>query len=102
MPYLSHVPREPDELVGMALRATSRDDGAGAYYKRGAGGSNPPALTNQERFPAREAPWWEPATRPLGWRSLTRSGKMKRRLLRDVAENRPAGDVTTLADSSVI
>ncbi|KAA2262659.1 acetate--CoA ligase [Solihabitans fulvus] len=32
----------------------------------------------------------------------TRSGKIMRRLLRDVAENRPLGDVTTLQDSSVM
>ncbi|MPV48956.1 MULTISPECIES: acetate--CoA ligase [unclassified Pseudactinotalea] len=32
----------------------------------------------------------------------TRSGKIMRRLLRDVAENRPVGDVTTLADNSVM
>jgi acetyl-CoA synthetase len=32
----------------------------------------------------------------------TRSGKIMRRLLRDVAENRPVGDATTLADSSVM
>jgi len=32
----------------------------------------------------------------------TRSGKIMRRLLRDVAENRDLGDVTTLADSSVM
>jgi acetyl-CoA synthetase len=32
----------------------------------------------------------------------TRSGKIMRRLLRDVAENRPPGDSTTLADSSVM
>jgi acetyl-CoA synthetase len=32
----------------------------------------------------------------------TRSGKIMRRLLRDVAENRPMGDVTTLADSGVM
>ena len=32
----------------------------------------------------------------------TRSGKIMRRLLRDVAENRPVGDVTTLADGSVM
>ena len=32
----------------------------------------------------------------------TRSGKIMRRLLRDVAEHRPAGDVTTLADASVM
>ena len=32
----------------------------------------------------------------------TRSGKIMRRLLKDVAENRETGDVTTLADSSVM
>jgi acetyl-CoA synthetase len=32
----------------------------------------------------------------------TRSGKIMRRLLRDVAENREVGDVTTLADQSVM
>ncbi len=32
----------------------------------------------------------------------TRSGKIMRRLLRDVAENRQVGDATTLADSSVM
>jgi acetyl-CoA synthetase len=32
----------------------------------------------------------------------TRSGKIMRRLLRDVAENRSLGDVTTLADPSVM
>ncbi|WP_338601284.1 acetate--CoA ligase [Saccharopolyspora sp. SCSIO 74807] len=32
----------------------------------------------------------------------TRSGKIMRRLLRDVAENREVGDVSTLADSSVM
>ena len=32
----------------------------------------------------------------------TRSGKIMRRLLKDVAENRDVGDVTTLADDSVM
>ena len=32
----------------------------------------------------------------------TRSGKIMRRLLRDVAEDREVGDVTTLADGSVM
>ncbi|MDT7684702.1 MAG: acetyl-CoA synthetase, partial [Pseudonocardiales bacterium] len=32
----------------------------------------------------------------------TRSGKIMRRLLRDVAENREVGDASTLADSSVM
>jgi acetyl-CoA synthetase len=32
----------------------------------------------------------------------TRSGKIMRRLLRDVAEGRAIGDVTTLADTSVM
>ena len=32
----------------------------------------------------------------------TRSGKIMRRLLRDVAEGRALGDTTTLADSGVV
>jgi acetyl-CoA synthetase len=32
----------------------------------------------------------------------TRSGKIMRRLLRDVAENLPLGDTTTLADPAVV
>jgi len=32
----------------------------------------------------------------------TRSGNIMRRLLRDIAENRELGDVTTLTDSSVM
>jgi acetyl-CoA synthetase len=32
----------------------------------------------------------------------TRSGKIMRRLLRDVAENRQLGDVTTLTDPTVV
>jgi acetyl-CoA synthetase len=32
----------------------------------------------------------------------TRSGKIMRRLLRDIAEQRPPGDTTTLADPSVM
>ena len=32
----------------------------------------------------------------------TRSGKIMRRLLRDIAEHRELGDVTTLTDSSVM
>jgi len=32
----------------------------------------------------------------------TRSGKIMRRLLRDIAENRTVGDVTTLQDSAVM
>ncbi len=32
----------------------------------------------------------------------TRSGKIMRRLLRDVSENRPLGDTPTLADPAVV
>jgi acetyl-CoA synthetase len=32
----------------------------------------------------------------------TRSGKIMRRLLRDIAQGRNLGDTTTLADSSVV
>ncbi|WP_438486804.1 acetate--CoA ligase [Streptomyces sp. S186] len=39
---------------------------------------------------------------PVAELPKTRSGKIMRRLLRDVAENRSLGDVTTLTDSSVM
>jgi acetyl-CoA synthetase len=39
---------------------------------------------------------------PVAELPKTRSGKIMRRLLRDVAENRKMGDVTTLTDSSVM
>ncbi|MER5970282.1 acetate--CoA ligase [Streptomyces sp. NPDC002055] len=39
---------------------------------------------------------------PVAELPKTRSGKIMRRLLRDVAENRALGDVTTLTDSSVM
>ncbi|NGO72488.1 acetate--CoA ligase [Streptomyces boncukensis] len=39
---------------------------------------------------------------PVAELPKTRSGKIMRRLLRDVAENRTLGDVTTLTDSSVM
>jgi len=32
----------------------------------------------------------------------TRSGKIMRRLLRDIANGQPLGDTTTLADASVV
>jgi acetyl-CoA synthetase len=32
----------------------------------------------------------------------TRSGKIMRRLLRDIAEGRTLGDTTTLADSAIV
>ena len=39
---------------------------------------------------------------PVAELPKTRSGKIMRRLLRDVADNRSLGDVTTLQDSSVM
>ncbi|PWI42372.1 acetyl-coenzyme A synthetase, partial [Streptomyces sp. ICBB 8177] len=39
---------------------------------------------------------------PVSELPKTRSGKIMRRLLRDVAENRELGDVTTLTDSTVM
>jgi acetyl-CoA synthetase len=39
---------------------------------------------------------------PVAELPKTRSGKIMRRLLRDVAENREMGDVTTLTDSTVM
>ena len=67
---------------------TTRRAGAGAAQARGAGDR-----------PDRQA-----ATRSRSPTALpkTRSGKIMRRLLRDVAENRSLGDVTTLADPTIM
>ena len=48
------------------------------------------------RSPSRSRSWSSPEL------PKTRSGKIMRRLLRDVAEKRDVGDVTTLADSTVM
>src|SRR5699024_7747614 len=48
-------------------------------------------------------PFAKPLTVPLGTElPTTTSGSIKRRLLRDVAENREVGDTQTLADASVM
>ncbi|WP_444545858.1 AMP-binding enzyme, partial [Wenjunlia tyrosinilytica] len=39
---------------------------------------------------------------PVAELPKTRSGKIMRRLLRDIAENRQLGDVTTLTDTTVM
>jgi len=42
------------------------------------------------------------SSKPSGGLPKTRSGKIMRRLLRDIAEGRVLGDTTTLADPTVV
>ena len=85
---LSHVAAFPPPS-GFAARAQARDP---ADYARAA--VDAPA-------------WWAEQARPrrIIWAEdppKTRSGKIMRRLLRDIAEGREPGDVTTLRDASVL
>ena len=97
-----------DGRRGRGLLAQGRDDRRGDRRVRDAEGrarrrrsrSSPSCATTSRR---RSAPIAKPAnivfTPEL---PKTRSGKIMRRLLRDVAENRPLGDTTTLADPTVV
>ena len=71
---------------------------------RGSASEGDDTVTNLRNHVAKEI---GPIAKPrqimvVGELPKTRSGKIMRRLLRDVAENREIGDVTTLADSSVM
>ncbi|MDJ0384471.1 acetate--CoA ligase [Streptomyces sp. G-G2] len=85
-----------DETTGQAivafviLRGTaSETDTLVAELRNHVGATLGPIAKPKRILPVQELP-------------KTRSGKIMRRLLRDVAENRAVGDVTTLADSSVM
>lgn len=85
-----------DETTGQAivafviLRGTaSVDDGLVAELRNHVSTALGPIAKPKRILPVAELP-------------KTRSGKIMRRLLRDVAENRQLGDVTTLTDSSVM
>ena len=105
----------PEGRRGRGRRRERRDDGSGGLRvrhparRRGPGGRR----AGRGRGPG------QGAAQPRGVQEIgpiakprqimivkelpkTRSGKIMRRLLRDVAENREVGDVTTLADSSVM
>jgi acetyl-CoA synthetase len=85
-----------DETTGQAivafviLRGTaSEDEGLVTELRNHVGATLGPIAKPKRILPVAELP-------------KTRSGKIMRRLLRDVAENRQLGDVTTLTDSSVM
>ncbi|MEU5608768.1 acetate--CoA ligase [Streptomyces sparsogenes] len=85
-----------DETTGQAivafviLRGTvSEDDALVAELRHHVGAMLGPIAKPKRILPVAELP-------------KTRSGKIMRRLLRDVAENRALGDVTTLTDSGVM
>ncbi|MGW4687727.1 AMP-binding enzyme, partial [Streptomyces sp. NPDC004244] len=85
-----------DETTGQAivafviLRGTAHEDADLAADLRNHVGTTLGPIAKPKRvLPVAELP-------------KTRSGKIMRRLLRDVAENRELGDVTTLTDSSVM
>ncbi|RSS74019.1 acetyl-coenzyme A synthetase, partial [Streptomyces sp. WAC05292] len=72
------------------LRGTAReDDGLTAELRNHVSATLGPIAKPKRILPVAELP-------------KTRSGKIMRRLLRDVAENRELGDVTTLTDSTVM
>ncbi len=72
------------------LRGTAtQDDNLVAELRNHVGATLGPIAKPKRILPVAELP-------------KTRSGKIMRRLLRDVAENRELGDVTTLTDSSVM
>ncbi len=80
------------------LRDSAQRDGAGE------GGGTDEAITALRNHVAKEI---GPIAKPRQIMVVpelpkTRSGKIMRRLLRDVAENREVGDSSTLADSSVM
>ncbi|MEU9242393.1 acetyl-coenzyme A synthetase, partial [Streptomyces sp. NPDC048342] len=85
-----------DETTGQAivafviLRGTaSQDDGLVGELRDHVGATLGPIAKPKRILPVAELP-------------KTRSGKIMRRLLRDVAENRQLGDVTTLTDAGVM
>lgn len=85
-----------DETTGQAIVAfvilrgsASETDTLVAELRNHVGATLGPIAKPKRILPVQELP-------------KTRSGKIMRRLLRDVAENRTVGDVTTLADSSVM
>ncbi len=94
-----------DTMTGQAVCAfvILRGDAASAEEQQGEGGASP--LTEELR--AHVTTQIGPIAKPrqiliVNELPKTRSGKIMRRLLRDVAEQREVGDVSTLADSSVM
>ena len=87
---------QPDEITGQAIVAfvtLGRRGGSAGEARRAA------RARRAEDRPDREAGRRSSSRPEL---PKTRSGKIMRRLLRDIAEQRALGDTTTLADPSVV
>ncbi|SEN34301.1 acetate--CoA ligase [Actinacidiphila rubida] len=103
---VSH-PRVAEAAVVGAADATTGQGIVAFVILRGDGGGDTPDGELAAKLRAHVAKEIGPIARPrqilvVGELPKTRSGKIMRRLLRDIAENRPLGDVTTLTDSSVM
>ncbi|WP_456789458.1 acetate--CoA ligase [Cellulomonas sp. P5_C5] len=94
-------------VVGAADETTGQAVVAFVILRGDAGGGDQDADTVQTELRNHVAKEIGPIAKPrqilvVAELPKTRSGKIMRRLLRDVAENRQVGDATTLADSSVM
>jgi acetyl-CoA synthetase len=103
---VSH-PRVAEAAVVGAADATTGQGIVAFVILRGGGGDGSTGQELATELRAHVAKEIGPIARPrqilvVGELPKTRSGKIMRRLLRDVAENRELGDVTTLTDSSVM
>ena len=101
---VSHPKVAEAAVVGATDETTGQAVVAFVILRQSAGDGGPEVVAELRDHVAKEI---GPIAKPrqiLVVRELpkTRSGKIMRRLLRDVAENREVGDATTLADSSVM
>ena len=92
-----------DEVIGSADELTGQAIFSYVILRSGFDASDDLAKELREHVAARIGKLARP--KRIIWTDdlpKTRSGKIMRRLLRDVAEGREVGDVTTLADSTVM
>lgn len=102
---VSHPKVAEAAVVGATDPQTTQAICAFVILRSGASGEDEQGLSEELR--AHVAKQLGPIAKPkrilpVAELPKTRSGKIMRRLLRDVAENRTLGDVTTLTDSSVM
>ncbi|WP_414168427.1 acetate--CoA ligase [Streptoverticillium reticulum] len=102
---VSHPKVAEAAVVGATDPQTTQAICAFVILRSGAAGGDEQSLAEELR--AHVAKQLGPIAKPkrilpVAELPKTRSGKIMRRLLRDVAENRTLGDVTTLTDSSVM
>ncbi|HEY0472347.1 MAG TPA: AMP-binding protein, partial [Kribbella sp.] len=101
---VSHPKVAEAAVVGAADPTTGQAIAAFVILRSEAGDGGPDVVQELRNHVAKEI---GPIAKPrqimvVAELPKTRSGKIMRRLLRDVAENREVGDVTTLADSTVM